>query len=230
VESWAAASGSPPGPGCPEASAVTVFKGGGRRPTRRPLPATHATTRPRHPAAPPWRCWRPHCRRTSKLIVAAQRPSGHSPSPTWAMCVGHLGSSRKISDQLGCSGTRVTDIPHVPNKPWGVGVIPGRKDRPDLFHTAEGFAAPAIECRCLGAELGHCDHDPPPRRHDRAGEGEAQRRLKWWPVLSSSPAPSADEVRAGGAIPCLIGRSLTTRCEPSWAAALGVVHSPVGRG
>jgi aconitate hydratase 2/2-methylisocitrate dehydratase len=187
VDSWAAAEWFTSRPELPTEITVTVFKVEGETNTDDLSPATHATTRPDIPL---------HA--TAMLetrlpgglaTISALKAKGH-PVAYVGDVVG-TGSSRKsaINSVLWHTGN---DIPHVPNKRGG-GVILGGKIAPIFFNTAEDSGALPIECDVSGLSTGE------------AGAGTIVARF------ALRPSTIADEVRAGGRIPLLIGRSLTDK-------------------
>ncbi len=115
------------------------------------------------------------------------------------------GSSRKsaINSVLWHLGN---DIPFVPNKRQG-GIILGGKIAPIFFNTAEDAGALPIECDVsqlnLGDEITIRPYDG--KILNAAGETLAEFDLK--------PSTMADEVRAGGRIPLIIGRGLTDKAR-----------------
>jgi aconitate hydratase 2/2-methylisocitrate dehydratase len=118
------------------------------------------------------------------------------------------GSSRKsaINSVLWHTGT---DIPHVPNKRGG-GVVLGGKIAPIFFNTAEDSGALPIECDVTALNTGDVITIRPyagtiERAAGEAGAGEIVARFEL------KPSTITDEVRAGGRIPLLIGRSLTDK-------------------
>ncbi len=113
------------------------------------------------------------------------------------------GSSRKsaINSVLWHMGE---DIPYVPNKRQG-GVVIGGKIAPIFFNTAEDSGALPIECDVSALEMG-AEIEIRPRDGvilDASGTELSRFELK--------PTTIADEVRAGGRIPLIIGRSLTDK-------------------
>jgi aconitate hydratase 2/2-methylisocitrate dehydratase len=125
------------------------------------------------------------------------------------------GSSRKsaINSVLWHMGD---DIPFVPNKRQG-GVILGGKIAPIFFNTAEDSGALPIECDVDRLSMGDVITIRP---YDgtilnAAGEVVSEFQLK--------PSTIFDEVRAGGRIPLIIGRSLTDKTRE----ALGLEPSAI---
>ncbi|MBE9144308.1 bifunctional aconitate hydratase 2/2-methylisocitrate dehydratase, partial [Planktothrix mougeotii] len=123
------------------------------------------------------------------------------------------GSSRKsaINSVLWHIGN---DIPYVPNKRGG-GYILGGKIAPIFFNTAEDSGALPIECDVSKLNTGDVITIHPYNGEitNEAGEVISTFTLK--------PDTILDEVRAGGRIPLLIGRSLTDKTR----AALGLEPS-----
>ncbi|CCG88229.1 bifunctional aconitate hydratase 2/2-methylisocitrate dehydratase [Erwinia piriflorinigrans] len=111
------------------------------------------------------------------------------------------------------------DIPYVPNKKGG-GVCLGGKIAPIFFNTMEDAGALPIEvdvdCLNMGDVIDIYPYKGEVRHHEN-GEVLANFELKTEVLL--------DEVRAGGRIPLIIGRGLTTKARES----LGLPHSDVFR-
>lgn len=111
------------------------------------------------------------------------------------------------------------DIPYVPNKRGG-GVVLGGKIAPIFFNTMEDAGALPIEVDVNPLNMGDIIDIYPykgeVRRH-QTDEVLATFELKTDVVI--------DEVRAGGRIPLIIGRGLTTKARES----LGLPHSDVFR-
>ncbi len=98
------------------------------------------------------------------------------------------------------------DIPFIPNKRTG-GVVLGRKIAPIFFNTAEDSGSLPIECDVSALNTGDVITLYPFKGevHDAAGKILATFKL--------APLTLADEVRAGGRIPLIIGRGLTGRAR-----------------
>jgi aconitate hydratase 2/2-methylisocitrate dehydratase len=113
------------------------------------------------------------------------------------------GSSRKsaINSVLWHMGH---EIPFVPNKHQG-GVVLGGKIAPIFFNTAEDSGALPIECDVSKLNMGDVItiHPYDGKITNEAGETISTFDLK--------PSTMPDEIRAGGRIPLIIGRSLTDR-------------------
>jgi len=204
IDSWAAAEWFTAKPELPAEITVTVFKVEGETNTDDLSPATHATTRPDIPL---------HANAMLETrmpggleLIAELKTKGH-PVAYVGDVVG-TGSSRKsaINSVLWHTGT---DIPHVPNKRSG-GVILGGKIAPIFFNTAEDSGALPIECEVAALNSGDVITIRPyagtiERAAGESGAGEIVARFEL------KPSTITDEVRAGGRIPLLIGRSLTDR-------------------
>ncbi|QVL52941.1 MAG: bifunctional aconitate hydratase 2/2-methylisocitrate dehydratase [Cyanobium sp. M30B3] len=204
VDSWAAAEWFTAKPELPAEITVTVFKVEGETNTDDLSPATHATTRPDIPL---------HAQAMLETrmpggleLIAQLKQKGH-PVAYVGDVVG-TGSSRKsaINSVLWHTGT---DIPHVPNKRSG-GVILGGKIAPIFFNTAEDSGALPIECDVTALNSGEVITIRPYAGtiERAAGEPNAGTIVARFEL---KPSTITDEVRAGGRIPLLIGRSLTDK-------------------
>ncbi len=99
------------------------------------------------------------------------------------------------------------DIPFVPNKRTG-GIILGTTIAPIFFNTAEDSGALPIEVNVEGLETGDIiDIFPLEGKIEKAGKIIAH--------FSLSPNTLADEYRAGGRIPLIIGRGLSAKARAS---------------
>jgi aconitate hydratase 2/2-methylisocitrate dehydratase len=98
------------------------------------------------------------------------------------------------------------DIPFIPNKRTG-GVVIGGKIAPIFFNTAEDSGALPIQCDVANMNTGDVISVHPFKGevHDAAGKIIATFEL--------APVTLADEVRAGGRIPLIIGRGLTAKAR-----------------
>ncbi|WP_156124005.1 bifunctional aconitate hydratase 2/2-methylisocitrate dehydratase [Enterobacter sp. Bisph1] len=111
------------------------------------------------------------------------------------------------------------DIPFVPNKRGG-GLVLGGKIAPIFFNTMEDAGALPIEVDVNSLNMGDVIDVYPFKgevRNHQTGELLANFELKTDVLI--------DEVRAGGRIPLIIGRGLTTKARE----ALGLPHSDVFR-
>ncbi len=199
IEAWAEGEWFLNKPALAEAITVTVFKVPGETNTDDLSPATHATTRPDIPlhALAMLEARMPEGIQTLREL----KQKGH-PVAYVGDVVG-TGSSRKsaINSLLWHIGS---DIPHVPNKRNG-GFILGGTIAPIFFNTAEDAGALPIQCDVSQLETGMVITIHPYRGEitNQAGEVISRFELK--------PETITDEVRAGGRIPLLIGRSLTDK-------------------
>ncbi|MEN6586576.1 MAG: bifunctional aconitate hydratase 2/2-methylisocitrate dehydratase [Sulfuricella sp.] len=106
------------------------------------------------------------------------------------------------------------DIPHIPGKRTG-GIVLGTKIAPIFFNTAEDSGALPIQCDVSAMKMGDVITIFPFKGevHDAAGKIIATFKLE--------PVTLADEVRAGGRIPLIIGRGLSAKARET----LGLPHS-----
>ncbi len=199
IDAWANAEWFTSRPALPEAITVTVFKVPGETNTDDLSPAPHATTRPDIPL--------------HALVMLESRQPGSLETIVNLKQKGHrvayvgdvvgTGSSRKsaINSVLWHIGQ---DIPFVPNKRSG-GYILGGKIAPIFFNTAEDSGALPIECDVSQLATGDVITIYPYKGEitNAAAEVIARFDLK--------PDTILDEVRAGGRIPLLIGRTLTDK-------------------
>ncbi|BAB73224.1 bifunctional aconitate hydratase 2/2-methylisocitrate dehydratase [Anabaena sp. FACHB-709] len=199
VDSWAAAEWFTSRPQLPEYINVTVFKVPGETNTDDLSPATHATTRPDIPL---------HAlamlesRQPGSLETIAQLKKKGHPVAYVGDVVG-TGSSRKsaINSVLWHTGE---DIPYIPNKRAG-GYILGSAIAPIFFNTAEDAGALPIQCDVTKLETGMVITIYPYKGEITNEDGEVIS------TFSLKPDTILDEVRAGGRIPLLIGRTLTDK-------------------
>ncbi|MDJ0505063.1 MAG: bifunctional aconitate hydratase 2/2-methylisocitrate dehydratase [Aphanizomenon sp.] len=209
VDSWSAAEWFTTRPTLPESITVTVFKVPGETNTDDLSPATHATTRPDIPlhALAMLETRQPGSLET----IADLKKKGH-PVAYVGDVVG-TGSSRKsaINSVLWHLGN---DIPFVPNKRAG-GYILGSAIAPIFFNTAEDAGALPIQCDITKMATGDVITIYPYKGEVTNAAGEVIS------TFSLKPDTILDEVRAGGRIPLLIGRTLTDKTRQ----ALGLAPS-----
>ncbi|MCW9012407.1 MAG: bifunctional aconitate hydratase 2/2-methylisocitrate dehydratase [Gammaproteobacteria bacterium] len=198
IQSWADAEWFTSKPELAEEITVTVYKVPGETNTDDLSPATEAWSRPDIPL---------HAK--SMLVSKMENPletieelkqKGH-PLAYVGDVVG-TGSSRKsaINSVLWHMGN---EIPFVPNKHEG-GVVLGGKIAPIFFNTAEDSGALPIECDVSSMETGDVIRIRP---FDGVILKEDGSELCKFDLR---PTTLADEVRANGRIPLIIGRGLTT--------------------
>ncbi len=209
MNAWAEAEWFTSRPTLPEAITVTVFKVPGETNTDDLSPATHATTRPDIPL--------------HALAMLETRQPGSLETIVQLKQNGHLiayvgdvvgtGSSRKsaINSVLWHIGQ---DIPFVPNKRSG-GFVLGGKIAPIFFNTAEDSGALPIECDVTQMNTGDVITIYPYKGEITNAQGEIIS------TFTLKPDTILDEVRSGGRIPLLIGRTLTDKTR----AALGLAPS-----
>ena len=199
IDAWAEAKWFTNRPPLAEKITVTVFKVPGETNTDDLSPAPHATTRPDIPlhALVMLESKMPGALETIKQL----KQKGH-PVAYVGDVVG-TGSSRKsaINSVLWHIGQ---DIPYVPNKRSG-GYILGSAIAPIFFNTAEDSGALPIQCDVSKLETGMIVTISPYKGEVTRESGEVIS------TFNLQPDTIADEVRAGGRIPLLIGRSLTDK-------------------
>ncbi len=211
VDAWASADWFTHHEPLPEAITVTVFKVPGETNTDDLSPASEAWSRPDIPL---------HAKAmlVNKMPgglekIEALKTKGH-PLAYVGDVVG-TGSSRKsaINSVLWHMGN---DILFVPGKRQG-GVVLGGAIAPIFFNTAEDSGCLPIECDVSKLAMGDVItiHPYQGKITNEAGETVSTFELK--------PSTLADEVRAGGRIPLIIGRSLTDKTRE----ALGLEPSEV---
>jgi aconitate hydratase 2/2-methylisocitrate dehydratase len=201
IRSWADAEWFTSKPALAEEITVTVYKVPGETNTDDLSPATEAWSRPDIPL---------HAQSmlVSKMdnplqMITSLKEKGY-PIAYVGDVVG-TGSSRKsaINSVLWHMGN---DIPHVPNKREG-GVVLGNKIAPIFFNTAEDSGALPIECDVSAMETGDVIRIRPYEGLILNDAGDEVCKF------CLSPDTMADEVRAKGRIPLIIGRGLTDRAR-----------------
>jgi aconitate hydratase 2 / 2-methylisocitrate dehydratase len=211
IDSWADAEWFTSRPPVPEQITVTVFKVPGETNTDDLSPASHATTRPDIPLHAQAML---ESRLPGSLETLAELKGKGHPVAYVGDVVG-TGSSRKsaINSVLWHIGD---DIPCVPNKRAG-GYILGGAIAPIFFNTAEDSGALPIECDVTELETGMVI-----TIHPYKGEitNEAGTVIS---TFTLKPNTILDEVRAGGRIPLIVGRSLTDKTRK----AIGLDISPI---
>ncbi len=206
IRSWADAKWFTSKPELAKEITVTVYKVPGETNTDDLSPATEAWSRPDIPlhAKSMLITKMPEDNGKGPLeVIEALKKKGH-PIAYVGDVVG-TGSSRKsaINSVLWHMGN---DIPFVPNKHEG-GVILGGKIAPIFFNTAEDSGALPIECDVDAMQTGDVITIRP---FDGVLVNEAGDEIS---QFNLSPATMADEVRANGRIPLIIGRGLTDRAR-----------------
>lgn len=201
LQSWAEAEWFTSRPKLADKITLTVFKVPGETNTDDLSPAVEAWSRPDIPLH-------------AKAMLQSKMPDGLEqieklkekghPLAFVGDVVG-TGSSRKsaINSVLWHMGR---DIPFVPNKRQG-GIILGNNIAPIFFNTAEDSGAMPIECDVQRMEMGDVITIYPYEGKvvNEAGETISEFAMR--------PTTLADEVRAGGRIPLIIGRGLTDKAR-----------------
>jgi len=218
LQSWADAEWFLSKPEVAEKITVTVFKVPGETNTDDLSPAPDAWSRPDIPlhALAMLKNEREGVSATPLQAIEELKEKGH-PVAYVGDVVG-TGSSRKSATNsvLWCMGD---DIPFVPNKRGG-GICIGSKIAPIFFNTMEDSGALPLEFDVSDLSTGDVIDIYPYQGVVKANETGAaitEFKIKTDVIL--------DEVRAGGRIPLIIGRGLTTRAR----AALGLADSTVFR-
>lgn len=201
LQSWADAEWFTGRPSLPESIRVRIFKVEGEINTDDFSPASDAWSRPDIPL---------HALSMGKVrfpggieTIASYRAAGETVA--FVGDVVGTGSSRKSA----CNSVLWhigEDIPHVPNKRRG-GVILGGAIAPIFFNTAQDSGALPIRCDVTRLKNGDVVTVDTKNGRVLSDEGE---------VLSTfalTPETIADEYRAGGRIPLIIGRSLTAKAR-----------------
>ncbi|MCP4006098.1 MAG: bifunctional aconitate hydratase 2/2-methylisocitrate dehydratase [bacterium] len=216
LQSWADAEWFTRRPEVPETMTVTVFEVVGETNTDDLSPATEAWSRPDIPLHARAMLVNPRegISNAPQQIVELEK-KGH-PVAYVGDVVG-TGSSRKSATNsvLWHIGD---DIPNIPNKRSG-GVCIGGKIAPIFFNTMEDSGALPIECDVSEMHMGDVVTLYPyqGKVEDEQGKTISEFSLKTEVLL--------DEVRAGGRIPLIIGRSLTQKAREE----LGLAPSEVFR-
>ena len=200
LKSWAEAEWFATKPLLPEKMTLTVFKVPGETNTDDLSPASEAFTRSDIPLHA--RCMLGMRIHDPIATIAELKTKGH-PLAYVGDVVG-TGSSRKsginsVQWHIG------NDIPAVPNKRTA-GVVLGSTIAPIFFNTAEDSGALPIQADVTALEMGDViDLDLANGTIVKNGEVVARFEL--------SPNTIKDEVRAGGRIPLIIGRTLTRKAR-----------------
>ena len=203
LQSWADAEWFTSSPAMPEHIECVVFKVPGETNTDDLSPAQEAWSRPDIPMH-------------AKSMLVSKMPDGlvtieklkekGLPLAYVGDIVG-TGSSRKsaINSVQWYMGA---DIPHIPNK-RSAGIVLGGKIAPIFFNTAEDSGALPIQCDVEHMAMGDVITIHPYAGTVTNAAGDIISRFEL------APLTMPDEVRAGGRIPLIIGRGLTTRARLS---------------
>jgi len=216
MQSWADAEWFTSRPEVPQEITVTVFKVPGETNTDDLSPAPDAWSRPDIPLhtlamlknTRPDAAFKPEQDgvRGPMQFIEDLKKKGHLVA--YVGDVVGTGSSRKSATNSVIWATG-QDIPFTPNKRFG-GVTLGGKIAPIFFNTQEDSGALPIEVDVTRLEMGDVIViQPYAGKITRDGQTVAEFALKSDVLL--------DEVRAGGRINLIIGRSLTGKAASSWA-------------
>ena len=200
MTSWANAEWFTSKPALAEEITVTVYKVPGETNTDDLSPASEAFTRSDIPL-------HANSMLTAKMenpieTIAKLKEAGH-PVAYVGDVVG-TGSSRK-SGVNSVQWHMGEDIPGVPNKRTG-GVVLGSIIAPIFFATCEDSGALPLELDVTNMETGDVVTIYPYK-------GEAHKNGACIATFKLNPNTITDEVRAGGRIPLIIGRGLTTKAR-----------------
>jgi len=210
IASWAAAEWFTARPEVEKKITVTVFKVTGETNTDDLSPAPDAWSRPDIPLhylamlknARPGITPEEDGKRGPIAFIEELKKKGHLVA--YVGDVVGTGSSRKSATNSVIWATG-QDIPFVPNKRFG-GVTLGGKIAPIFFNTQEDSGALPIEVDVSAFDMGDVlDIYPYDGRIEKAGQAVAGFKLKSDVLF--------DEVRAGGRINLIIGRSLTAKAR-----------------
>ena len=222
IQSWADAEWFTSRPEVPRSITVTVFKVPGETNTDDLSPAPDAWSRPDIPLhylamlknARAGAAFAPEedGKRGPIAFIDELKKKGHIVA--YVGDVVGTGSSRKSATNSVIWATG-SDIPFVPNKRFG-GVTLGGKIAPIFFNTQEDSGALPIEVDVSQLEMGDVvDVRPYDGQVVRNGQTVATFQLKSDVLL--------DEVRAGGRINLIIGRSLTAKAREFLGLAASTV-------
>ena len=210
LQSWADGEWFTSRPEVPESLTVTVFKVTGETNTDDLSPAPDAWSRPDIPlhALAMLKNPRPGIepeepgKKGPVSFIESLKEKGHLVA--YVGDVVGTGSSRKSATNsvLWFTGE---DIPFVPNKRFG-GVCLGSKIAPIFYNTMEDAGALPIELDVSKMEMGDMVELRP-------YEGKAFKNGELISEFQVKSDVLFDEVRAGGRIPLIIGRGLTTRAR-----------------
>jgi len=204
LQSWADAEWFQEREDLPEAIKLTVFNVAGETNTDDLSPAQDAWSRPDIPLHSLAMLKNPREGITNAIEqIEALKNKGNGVA--YVGDVVGTGSSRKSATNS-VLWTMGDDIPFVPNKRQG-GVVLGGKIAPIFFNTLEDSGALPIEADVSKLEMGDVIVVKPYEGRIEREDGElvSEFKLKTDVIL--------DEVKAGGRIPLIIGRSLTERAR-----------------
>ena len=212
IQSWADAEWFTSRPAVPESLTITIFKVSGETNTDDLSPAPDAWSRPDIPL---------HALamlKNARPGIVPEEPGKRGPVKQLEELRAKGNLVAYVGDVVGTGSSRKSatnsvlwftgeDIPFVPNKRFG-GVCLGTKIAPIFYNTMEDAGALPIELDVSQMETGDVVEL-------RAYEGKALKNGK---VISEFTVKSDvifDEVRAGGRIPLIVGRGLTSKARES---------------
>lgn len=226
MQSWADAEWFTSRPEVPATQKLTVFKVTGETNTDDLSPAPDAWSRPDIPLHALAMLKNP------RPGIEADEPGARGPLKQLEALAKKGNLIAYVGDVVGTGSSRKSatnsvlwftgeDIPFVPNKRFG-GVCLGSKIAPIFFNTMEDAGALPIEIDATQMDMGDeielkIDHVTTKVTATKNGKLIAEAQLKTPVIL--------DEVRAGGRIPLIIGRGLTTKARE----ALGLPVSTLFR-
>ncbi|MFO1345845.1 MAG: bifunctional aconitate hydratase 2/2-methylisocitrate dehydratase [Rhodocyclaceae bacterium] len=226
MQSWADAEWFTSRPEVPASQKLTVFKVTGETNTDDLSPAPDAWSRPDIPLHALAMLKNP------RPGIEADEPGSRGPIKQLEKLAAKGNLIAYVGDVVGTGSSRKSatnsvlwftgeDIPFVPNKRFG-GVCLGSKIAPIFFNTMEDAGALPIEIDAGQMDMGDeielkIDAASGKVTATKNGANIAESQLKTLVIL--------DEVRAGGRIPLIIGRGLTTKARE----ALGLPPSTLFR-
>ena len=222
VRSWADAEWFTSRPALPEVVTVTVFKVNGETNTDDLSPAPDAWSRPDIPLHALAMLKNP------REGIVPDAPGSRGPIELLASLAAKGHPVAYVGDVVGTGSSRKSatnsvlwwtgqDIPHVPNKRFG-GFCLGGKIAPIFFNTQEDSGALPIECDVSALAMGDIVEIHP-------YAGKVVKDGTTVATFAHRSDVLLDEVRAGGRINLIIGRSLTARAR----TALGLPPSTTFR-
>ena len=214
MQSWADAEWFTSRPAVPASQKLTVFKVTGETNTDDLSPAPDAWSRPDIPLHALAMLKNP------RPGIEADEPGSRGPIKQLEALAAKGNLIAYVGDVVGTGSSRKSatnsvlwftgeDIPFVPNKRFG-GVCLGSKIAPIFFNTMEDAGALPIEIAADQMDMGdeielNVDQATGKVTATKNGAVIAESQLKTLVIL--------DEVRAGGRIPLIIGRGLTTKAR-----------------
>lgn len=206
LKSWAEAEWFTRRPEVPKQITFTVFQVSGETNTDDLSPAVDAWSRPDIPLHALAMLKNPREGIDNAIEQLKELKSKHAHPVAYVGDVVGTGSSRKSATNsvLWHMGD---DIPFVPNKRVG-GICLGGKIAPIFFNTMEDSGALPIECDVSQLKMGDVATLFP-------YEGKIEKDGKVISTFELKSPVLLDEVRAGGRIPLIIGRSLTAKARES---------------